>query len=668
MRLGIYTVRDFIYHIPSRYNDYSLVTPIRKANPSEVVTIKGTITDMKTFVTKNGKRIVEGSVIDDSGSIKVLWFNQQYLLKILGIGDEVSFSGTVTWFGSKIVLSNPQYEIIRHKNEENLHTGRIVPVYPETEGITSKWLRNRIHFLLQTVGGQIEEYLPELIRNSHELMLLPQALTTIHFPNSLEEAEKAKRRLAFDELLVLHVRAKLLRNEWQKSQTGIAFKVKKNDQKAFISALPFSLTQDQNQAIEELSRDLTQSIPMNRLLVGDVGSGKTILAAYAMYIAYVSGFSSVLMAPTQILAEQHFATLQKILTPLGIQVDIITGSSSTITSENSQDLFGQDTKKVIVGTHALINNQDYMGTVGLVVIDEQHRFGVKQRGALLEERTDKKTPHLFTMTATPIPRTIAKTFFGNVDVSFLKNPPLGRQKIKTWLVPNDKRQKAYDWMAKQIKETQGQVFIICPLIETSESETLTSVKAVTEEYAVLKKIFPTLSIGLLHGRMKGKEKTQILTDFRGKKYHILLATPVVEVGIDIANATIMVIEGADRFGLGGLHQLRGRVGRGEKQSYCLLFTESLEEKTLTRLKAMETIHSGPELAELDLKLRGAGDVFGIRQHGIPMLKIATLSDMDLMTETKTAAESIIDDDLELSHLPHLRELAKKDIIAVSASD
>jgi ATP-dependent DNA helicase RecG len=436
-------------------------------------------------------------------------------------------------------------------------------------------------------------------------------------------------------------------------------KINKGEEKQFFSHLPFELTEDQQTVIQEISADLSKTIPMNRLMVGDVGSGKTIVAAYALYATYLSGYSAVLMAPTQILAEQHHRTISELLRPMGITVDLMTGNTKTLPTKQAQheSLFDDRTHTIVVGTHALLANQDALGQVGLVVIDEQHRFGVKQRGMLTEPSKEGIMPHLLTMTATPIPRTIAKTLFGNLDISFLLTMPKGRQTIKTWLVPNERREKGYTWIDTQLSETGGQVFIICPLIESSE--TLTTVKAVNQEYEALQKIFPHRSIGLLHGRMKGAEKTEVLNNFSNKKHDILLATPVVEVGIDIPNATIILIEAAERFGLGQLHQLRGRVGRGKQQSYCLLYTESEEEGALTRLKAMESLHSGPQLAELDLHLRGAGDIFGTRQHGIPFLRVAQLTDGQLLDQTSTCADDILIRDPELTNFPLLRVKLKK---------
>lgn len=518
-----------------------------------------------------------------------------------------------------------------------------MPVYPETEGVSSKWLRGRIAFLLETMLPALADFLPDTIIADHHLMRLQQALKAVHFPENKTEIEKGRHRIAFDEVFILQLRAYEQKRAWQLTQKA------KKIAPANIPELPFSLTGDQNRAIAEILEDLRQSIPMNRILEGDVGSGKTVVAATAMYAAYKSGFTSLLMAPTQILAQQHFETISNLLAPLGVTVGLVTGDTKT-------------DGDILVGTHALLTKPHK--NVGLVVVDEQHRFGVEQRAELLGDK--KYTPHFLTMTATPIPRTMAKTILGSIDISVLQEMPKGRQVIKTWVVPPAKRAGAYAWIEKQMAETRGQVFIICPLIEASE--TLLDVKAVKEEVERIKKRFPRIGVGLLHGRMKATEKTTVLDDFRSTKLGILVATPVVEVGIDIPNATIMVVEGADRFGLGQLHQLRGRVGRGALQSYCLLFTESTDEKTLMRLKSLETIHNGPELAEVDLRLRGPGEVFGTRQHGMPHLKIASFTDMETISETQAALRALTDHDPDLAAFPLLRELAEKSTIEAVSKD
>jgi ATP-dependent DNA helicase RecG len=504
----------------------------------------------------------------------------------------------------------------------------------------------------------MQDFLPEQILIGYHLMGLSNALRSVHFPENKEAIEHGRRRIAFDEVFLLQLTAYEQKRIWEHTQHANALSIPKDDVFSFIDSLPFTLTGDQKRTLDEICADLTRPIPMNRILVGDVGSGKTVIAALAMYIAERNGLQSVLMAPTQILAEQHFKTIQALLEPRSIRVDLMTGNTKTITKKVKPT--------VIVGTHALLTKSLTFPNLGLVVIDEQHRFGVEQRAQLTGKNKADTTPHFLTMTATPIPRTIAKTLLGNTDLSVLSQMPMGRHIVKTWVVPSAKRTGAYRWMQKQIDETHGQVFIICPLIE--ESETLTDVKAVTQEVVRIKKLFPKIGVGLLHGRLKPTEKTTVLENFRKKKTMILVATPVVEVGIDIPNATMMVVEGADRFGLGQLHQLRGRVGRGHMQSYCLLFTETTDKKTLERLKALETIHSGPLLADVDLRLRGPGEVFGTRQHGMPHFKIASFTDMETISNTQAALEGLTRNDPTLVQYPLLRELVKTAIIETVSKD
>ncbi len=649
--LEIYTVRDLLYHVPFRYDDFSVVLPISSVRPGDTVTINATIQSIKNFFTKTGKKIQEATVSDETGKLTIIWFNQTYLVKILHPGDTVHLSGEIGWFGNKLVMTSPQYEITSGASNVSLHTGRLVPVYPETEGVSSKWLRTRIAFLLETILPTMEDFLPNETRTDYRLMGLSEALRAVHFPENKEAIERGRRRIAFDEVFLLQLTAYEQKRMWQKTQKAIKIPP------INIPSLPFKLTDDQNRAIAEILEDVQKSVPMNRLLVGDVGSGKTVVAATAMYAAAAHGLQSILMAPTVILAQQHYETISKLLKPLGIQIGLVTSDS-------------KETGDILVGTHALLTKQTMFKKLGLVVIDEQHRFGVAQRALLTVENTrlpgGSQSPHFLTMTATPIPRTIAKTLLGNTEISVLSQMPKGRRIIKTWVVPTAKRAGAYQWIQKQITETGGQVFIICPLIE--DSETLIDVKAVKSEYEKVKKIFPRVAVGLLHGRLKPAEKTAVLENFRKKKTMILVATPVVEVGIDIANASMMVVEGADRFGLGQLHQLRGRVGRGSLQSYCLLFTESTDEKSLTRLKALEMIHSGPELSEVDLRLRGPGEVFGTRQHGMPHLKIATFTDMKTMNETQEALKKISDKDPDFTAFPLLRGIAKKSTIQEVSKD
>jgi len=631
-KLGIRTFYDFLFHLPSRYEDYSVVSKIADIQPGETVTIQGQVLEIKTNYMRGARiRTMQKALITDgTGTIELTWFNQPFLTKAILPNSTISASGKADRFGRSRTLSlqSPEYEILTNNNQP-IHTGRLIPVYPETQGVSSKWLRRQIYTILTQHQHELTEYLPDSLIDQQHLMNFPEAIREIHFPKELETAQKARDRLAFDEFFLMQLSAKKRRTEWQKKQKGIQFEIKKQQQtiQKSIDSLPFTLTSAQQKALDHIMQDFQKETPMNRLVQGDVGSGKTVIAAIAMYAAYLNGYQSVLMAPTEILATQHFKTIAKFLEPFGVNVALVTGSKK---------LEAKQTYDILIGTHAVLSEKIQFDQLGLVVIDEQQRFGVEQRSIIRQKGTN---PHLLTMTATPIPRTVALTMYGDLDLSYLNEMPHGRKQIKTWLVPPEKRNAAYDWIRKQIKETDSQTFIICPFIEPSE--TMQTVKAVNHEYLRLKKeIFPDLKLGLLHGKQKAKEKDEILKQFRDGDFEILVATPVVEVGIDIPNATIMMIEAAERFGLAQLHQLRGRVGRGDKQSYCLLFTESKSTQTSTRLKAMETTHSGAELAELDLKLRGPGNLYGSAQHGIPKLKAATFSDTELIQKAKFAADAV----------------------------
>lgn len=668
-KLGIFSLQDFLYHIPFRYDDFSLIVKIDSLQPGEVVTIHGTVEEIKNIYTKGGKKLQRGIIADDTGKIEVAWFNQPFIPKVLHVGDRVALSGRVIEFNHKISLESPEYEIIR-EGAEPLHTGRLVPIYPETKGVSSKWLRRQIYKLLQNEKQNILEYLPSSVIEHHMYPTIYDSLLQVHFPQKLEDVWKGRDRLAFNELFLLQLASFKRKEEWEKNLIGHAFSVDAHQEKieTFWNSLPFELTGAQRKAVQDIFHDITSEKPMNRLLEGDVGSGKTVVAAIAMYVAFLNGFQSVLMAPTEILAGQHYKTINNLLSKLGVRVNLQTGSSKYyVASSKNKKEKKHDTSyilpatDILIGTHAVLSKNINFDKLGLVVIDEQQRFGVEQRAII---RAKGKNPHLLTMTATPIPRTIALTMYGDLDLSYLDEMPKGRKLIKTWLVPEEKRINGYAWIKKQLQDTDSQAFIICPFIE--ESENMQTVKAATKEFERLQKeIFPDLRLGLLHGRMKGKEKDVILEEFRNKKFDILVATPVVEVGIDIPNATIIVIEAAERFGLAQLHQLRGRVGRGDKQSYCLLFTESTNPQTITRLKAMETSNIGAELAELDLKLRGPGDMYGTMQHGSHRLKIASFSDFPLIEKARSEAKNIFP---KLAEYPKLQEKLESVTVQAIAQD
>lgn len=617
-RLGVLTLRDFLFHIPFRYDDYRVVSKIKDIRPGQTLTIRGFVEEIGNSYLRSYRTIQKAIVKDKTGSLEVVWFNQPYLTKNIIKGDYVSLSGKVILGKKELSLQSPQYEI---GETDFIHTGRLVPVYPETRGVSSKWMRKEIWKFLNEVV--VEDFIPQKVKTTNRLMSLSEALRAIHFPENLEEAREARNRLSFDELFLTQLSSLERKEKWAKSLKGKPMEINKVKIEEFIHSLPFELTNAQKKAAQEILNDISNEKPMNRLLEGDVGSGKTVVAAIAIYCIYLNGFRSIFMAPTEILANQHYETLLKLLSPFGISIGLQTGSKK---------IKGGD---VIIGTHSLVHTKETIDKLGLVVIDEQQRFGVEQRSIL---RTKGNNPHVLTMTATPIPRTVALTIYGDLDLSVLDEMPKGRKIIKTWLVPNLKRDGAYQWIEKEIKGKKSQAFIICPFIE--ESESMTTVKAATKEFERLKKeIFPRLRLGLLHGKMKVKEKDEVLNKFQKGELDILVATPVVEVGIDIAGASIMVVEAAERFGLAQLHQLRGRVGRRGQDAYCLLFSET--KSSTQRLKYMEQTSIGSELAEYDLKLRGAGEIYGTAQHGTRYFKIADFSDFDLIKKTREEAEKIV---------------------------
>lgn len=657
-KLELFTVGDLLYHVPTRYEDYSVVSKIAVLQPGEAVTIVCTVKEMKNIYTKYGKKIQKAIVTDDTGEMEIIWYNQPYLTHVISPGLQIALTGTVTSsIGHKMTITSPDYEVIKQPDDQILiHSGRLVPVYPETAGVTSKWLRTRINTILYKLSPEIHEFLPEEIRSGNGLIGEKEALYGIHYPRTTEEADRCRKRLAFDELFIQQLNAQFRRKQWRESKISRKLTVDPDKIAQFISRLPFKLTISQNRVVSEILNDLCRDTPMNRLLEGDVGSGKTVVATIAMYCTYLNESQSVLMAPTEILAQQHYATITKLLTPYHVKVGLLTGTTKV------KDVTDCD---VIVGTHAILFSEKFP-RLGLAIIDEQQRFGVEQRAHLREKGVN---PHVLSMTATPIPRTIALTLYADLDLSVISEMPIGRLQVKTWVVPKEKRLAAYEWIKKQIKlpDAKRQAFILCPFIE--ESETMVTVKAAVKEYDYLKsEIFSDFKLGLLHGRLTVREKNEVIEQFQTGKMEILVTTPVVEVGIDIPSATIMLIEGSERFGLAQLHQLRGRVGRGTLQSYCLLFTDADGDLPLKRLKLLETVYNGPELAENDMKLRGSGDLYGTRQHGRYGLKIARFSDIELIRASKRAAEMVISRPKSMEEFPLLHEKMQKYTIREIAPD
>lgn len=623
--LNINTYFDLLNYFPFRYVNYSIISKIKDIQPGETVTIVGKIIEGKYQIARSGFRLQIFKVADESGEIEIGFYNQPYLLKLLKKGITVSFAGEIEKYGKKLVMKPKEYEI----GQPEKHTGKIIPIYLEKKGLSSKTIREKIFYLLKNFESQeISEIIPEEIVRFNNLISEIDAYRLIHFPTSLETAKKAKERLAFDELFIIQLSSNLVKKDWEKEKVGNRFRIKNLELKIknFIDKLPFRLTRAQERVWKEILIDLQKEKPMNRFLQGEVGSGKTVVAALACYLSFLNGYQSLFMAPTEILAQQHYKTFIELFKKsenLNPKIELIT--SSTKKTKNKADIY--------IGTHALISKKRNFSQVGLVIIDEQHRFGVNQRAELKNKGLN---PHLLTMTATPIPRTVALTLYGELDISIIDEMPKGRLPIKTFFVPKNKRASGYQWIKSQIKNHHSQVFIVCPLIEESEVETMKSLKAAKKEYENLKKIFSQFRLNLLHGKMKADEKNKVMIDFKNHKFDILVSTPVVEVGVDIPNATIMLIEGADRFGLAQLHQLRGRVGRSNRQSYCFLFTESENLGILERLRLFAKTRDGNKLAEEDLKIRGPGDIYGVKQHGFIDLKIASLSDYQMIEKTKKA--------------------------------
>ena len=674
--LGLLTVEDLINHYPFRYDDFSEVSTALEAQIGQKITLQGEIWSIANIYTRSRKIITKAVFNDGTTPVELTWFNSPWLTKQISSGDQLQISGKISKYKNKFTMiapvwekltqakasevrgvadlhsfSPPQADVFEDQDdrtsEPTIHTGRLVPIYPETYGVSSKWLRSKINQILPALT--IEDPLPEVIKNN--LIDLPEALQKVHFPNDWADVEKARARLEFDELFYIQLATQKVRQDWRNKPNIGQFQVDQKKVDSFLKKLPFQLTKAQLRVIEEILADLQTGRPMNRLVQGEVGSGKTIVAAVIAYLTFLNGYRSFYMAPTEILAFQHFDTLSNLLEPLGIKVGIYTGSRKFTQKHNVKT-----TPDIIIGTHALLSAKLDIPDVGLIIIDEQQRFGVEQRSVL---RSKAKVPHFLTMTATPIPRTVALTLYGDLDLSIIDELPKGRLPVRTHVVPSKKRLDAYTFIEKKVREGD-QVYIITPLID--ESETLQSVKAATVEFEKLQReVFPDLKLGLLHGRLKSKDKEAVLNAFKNRQIAILVSTSVVEVGVDVTNATIMVIEGAERFGLAQLHQLRGRVGRGSKESFCFLFTGVEDSQNTSRLKNLEKIHDGLKLSELDLKIRGSGEIFGKKQSGRFELKIASLTNLTLIEKTKTAAEKLLKDNPTLDKYPllqaQLQELA-----------
>jgi ATP-dependent DNA helicase RecG len=659
-QLGINTVRDFLYFFPQRYDDFSKITKIADLRQDETATVEGKIIEIKNIrVWKRRMSITEAHIEDKSGSVRVVWFNQPYIIQNIKKDSPVRMSGKVSWDKRGPFLSSPAYE---NAKRDPTNTGRLVPIYSETRGVTSKWMRWKISQLLKKYSTEIPEIIPNAILKRQKIIGAEEAVRELHFPSSLGKVKEAQKRMAFEEMFLIQLVSAQARRDWDGSK-AVSIKFNEKLVKDFVGSLPFRLTDAQRKSTFQILKDIEKPHPMNRLLEGDVGSGKTVVAAVAALEAMTAGYQTAIMAPTEVLAIQHFETFKKVFKDFSQKVGILTASQCrTVWKKNTKKNFlGKIRRgdiKILIGTHSLIQESVEFKNLTLVVIDEQHRFGVEQRAKLqkaaagLKDGKKNTVPHLLSMTATPIPRTLALAFFGNLDLSILDELPKGRKKIITKIIAPASRDKVYEFMQSEVKKGR-QAFFIFPLIDESEK---ISGKAATEEHKRLsEKVFPDFKIGLLHGRMKPKEKEKVMQDFKDKKFDILVSTSVIEVGVDVPNSTIMVIEGSERFGLAQLHQFRGRVGRSEHQSYCFLFTESVSENTSQRLKALIESEDGFKLAEKDLEIRGPGQFIGKRQSGVADAAMQHLGDVKLIQQARIEAQSLFEFDPELEKFPVLKQ-------------
>jgi ATP-dependent DNA helicase RecG len=660
--LGVKTIRDLLYFFPHRHLDYSRTIFISELTDGEEQTITANVWQAQVTML-GGRRGTEAIVGDETGNVRAVWFNNPYIAKSLPTNARVVLSGRVRLFGGRHVFESPEWELLEDK--ELVHTGRLVPLYSLTRGLKPRQVRKLMKQVVDRFAGQVEDFLPLNLRERCKLLELPQAIMQAHYPEDETAKDGARVRLAFDELFLLQLGVLGRKHEWQESQPGTPVSLEKPALDTFLKSLPYELTAAQQKVLKEMLSDLEKPRAMSRLLQGEVGSGKTVVATAALLAAAASGYQGAFMAPTEILAEQHFSSVGELLSRTAGKVEdednlrrfsgllakplnlaLLIGDLKQASKQAVQQRVREGDIDIIIGTHALIQKDVGFNKLGLAVVDEQHRFGVAQRSALRQKGFN---PHVLVMTATPIPRTLALTLYGDLDLSVIDELPPGRQSIKTRWLKQAQRASAYAFLKKQVAEGR-QAFIICPLVE--ESEAIQARAAVAEYERLSRDVFPDLKLGLIHGRLSAAEKDAVMHKFRAGELDILVSTPVVEVGIDVPNATVMLVESADRFGLSQLHQFRGRVGRGSQQSYCMLLAENPSDIGRARLDLIEKIQDGFQLAEEDLKLRGPGEFFGTRQSGLPDLRMAKLSDVKLLELARAEAIRLFEQDPGLKQAEH----------------
>ena len=634
-KLGIYTIKDLLYYFPRQFEDRSIIKKIAQLEDEEKVTVKALITNIESYTPKKGMTITRIDVKDDTGFAKLTFFNKEYIKNTFRVGDSILAFGKVKKNGRFVELNSCELEYLS-ASPKNI--GKLVPVYPLSYGVTNKDIMNTVRMVFENKDIKIPEYMPEYLLKKYRLCGIEYAIKNMHFPKDKESLKIALYRLIFEELLVLQLGLFMYKGG-SSDEKGILFKRNQRLDEV-LKSLPFSLTRAQNRALNEIIDDMCSEKVMNRLVQGDVGSGKTVVALLALAECVFNGYQGALMAPTEILAQQHYESFTETFEDIGINVELLTGSVTKKQKEGILQRAKDGEIDILIGTHALIEDNVEFKNIGLVITDEQHRFGVRQRGKLSSKG---ESPDILVMTATPIPRTLALILYGDLDISIIDELPPGRQPIETIAVEKKKRDKVYNSLVRREVDKGRQVYIVCPLVEESETLDITSATETAEE--IKRDFFPDLRVGLLHGKMKPSEKDAIMTAFKNHELDILVSTTVIEVGVNVPNSTLMIIENAERFGLAQLHQLRGRVGRGKHQSYCVLIYGSNSEVCRKRMSIMEETNDGFKISEKDLEIRGPGEFFGTMQHGVPELKVANLfKHMKILKTVQQEARIIIGED------------------------
>lgn len=650
-KLGLYTLNDLLFHFPRRYDDYTRLLPINRLLVGQSQVVIGTVKAVTEHIARANLPFVRVILTDGSGDLKMTFFNQAYLKRLLKVGMQIVVYGKIELYRGEPTMNNPEWEPV---DQKSLQQGSIVPVYPLTKGVGAKVMRKLMHQVVETYAAKVVDYIPASVLDRTQMVDLGWALRQVHFPQSWDYIEYAIERLAFDELLLLQLGVLAKRQAWQ-AVPGVPLHINEDWLEQFKASLPYELTTAQLHSVEAIRQDVAKDVPMNRLLQGDVGSGKTVVATFALALAITNGKQAALMAPTSILAEQHYQSLSRMLMPLlgeNLNIQLLTGATPEAHRQAIYSGLAEGSVSLVIGTHALIQRGVNFADLALAVIDEQHRFGVEERGAL---RGKGVNPHILVMTATPIPRTLALTLFADLDLTVLDEMPPGRTPIDTRLLFDSERLRAYGFIHSQLEQGR-QAFIIYPLVEASA--TLEMGSAVEAYEDLQKHVFPEYRLGLLHGRMSVAEKDAVMEAFASGQTQLLVSTTVIEVGIDIPNASVILIEGANRFGLAQLHQLRGRVGRGQHPSYCLLISASEDAEVIERLKALETTTDGFALAELDWKLRGPGDLLGTRQAGFGAAKMDSIKDIHLVELAQYESQAIYAEDPALD-LPEHTLIARR---------